>query len=581
MDSCQWVVSGGWDGGGLDLDTVGGSLLHVTGPSDVHVLTGRHTGRIQLRARGLPGPPADGGTGWDEEDGEDGARGWDVVERVTLWSPEGSIVVHGLLGASLPEEPVLAVAGPGLYRIEVRARNRISEGTEPDPATGPEQHQLLVWPVREDRGHEVRQPDADRAGSWAPRPAAAAERAVLGLLIGVCTDPLGLYARNAPIVAPPVVPGLPRAAVRREVRVAASPERALHAVRAVLGLADGGGAALPAGPLRVLLDPLDGAAGPALSWSWAWDGDRPGPDGPEGWAADLRIPDRTPSRVTIGAEAGAPGTAVLAVRHDGVTAQHAVLLGLVWDHVLDRARALAQGEDGDVAGPRPWEPLLDRIADRGRRTRARAAGGFSMSPELAAIGGRPLPERLRDLEACVRPLAWLDRPLLDALADAPPARQRDVAAWAARAACDAAGLAATGALADALAALDRGDGLPARFADRDKVWDELLADPDVPVTLVAGTGGALHCRQQAMALQALLSVDDEDPLAAAVNSLYQAGQACGRDQRRLFEQARAAFPELRPAPAGPPSPPGPVPAAGPSVEGLISVLQPQDPPAPG
>lgn len=102
------VASDEWNGVGLGIYVVGGRLFQPTGPSAATVFTGPHTGTVRVRAAGLTDPP------------DEAATGWDAVEEVTLWAPDGRITVNGLMGEPLPSAPDLAVAGPGCtgYRFE-------------------------------------------------------------------------------------------------------------------------------------------------------------------------------------------------------------------------------------------------------------------------------------------------------------------------------------------------------------------------------------------------------------------------------------------------------------------------------
>ena len=117
-------------------------------------------------------------------------------------------------------------------------------------------------------------------------------------------------------------------------------------------------------------------------------------------------------------------------------------------------------------------------------------------------------------------LARLDRDLVDVIAAADPARQRRMAAWAARYACEQAGIASLPWATAGLDALDRGDPPPPWFADRDAAsahWRGLGRehpprglDPVVP------------------AMDAVMTARGDDTLAAALDTVRTAiemGQA--------------------------------------------------------
>ena len=161
-------------------------------------------------------------------------------------------------------------------------------------------------------------------------------------------------------------------------------------------------------------------------------------------------------------------------------------------------------------------------------------------------GGVPPSERLENLRANIVGLVKLDRALADALARAEPAVQRDIARWAARRACDAAGVSVLDWVARGLEALDRGDPLQAPFDD-DAMLSEVLLGKDVVLEAVVAdnTRPTENIWLPAAAVSALLSAVGPDPLVAAVDTLYAAAVTFGDDYSLLFQQLRAAFPQLR------------------------------------
>jgi hypothetical protein len=203
------------------------------------VFTGPHTGNVRVRAAALPGSPGDA------------APGWDAVEEVTLWAPDGLIRVLALMGDVLPSAPELATAGPGLYRVQVRARGRRPEDAEDDDAP-PEQFEILAWPVTEDCGHITVRVDDLPEPDWDPQPARAAQLAMLGILTGSCNDPFDPLTSQVAPERPTLPDDLPRVRVTRSLLVDGTADPALAALRGVLGTADATGTHLvPVGPLQV------------------------------------------------------------------------------------------------------------------------------------------------------------------------------------------------------------------------------------------------------------------------------------------------------------------------------------------
>ncbi|MFF7794729.1 hypothetical protein [Streptomyces sp. NPDC007991] len=95
--------------------------------------------------------------------------------------------------------------------------------------------------------------------------------------------------------------------------------------------------------------------------------------------------------------------------------------------------------------------------------------------------GGQLPSRsLRDIGGNVRGLLAFDPALVHAIDAAGPVIQRAVALFAARRACEAAGLTALDWVAGALTALTERRPLPPPFDDDARMWETLATDPRVP-----------------------------------------------------------------------------------------------------
>lgn len=95
-------------------------------------------------------------------------------------------------------------------------------------------------------------------------------------------------------------------------------------------------------------------------------------------------------------------------------------------------------------------------------------------------GGRSPSRALRDVGGNVRGLLAFDPALLHAIDASGSATQRAVALFAARRACEAAGLTALDWVAGALTALAEGRPLPPPFDDETRMWETLATDPRVP-----------------------------------------------------------------------------------------------------
>ncbi|WP_433824832.1 hypothetical protein ACQP2E_22085 [Actinoplanes sp. CA-015351] len=456
---CQYQIFTGEGGDGLEIYTAGDELLHVGGPDECTAFTGLHTGTVQMRIEAFPSEPP-------LLSGDD----WDAASETTLWCPTGSLTVNGLMSDDHTDVPL---AVPGLARVRVYARNRIHDGlrTDADPA---EQHELHVWPASEETALRTIVGDGTRS-TWSPKPAHAATWAMSRLLD-----------------TGPADPGSSRVAVVR--------------CRAV---APGGRWSPPptifAGDLEIQLR----AAGDDR-WTFTWAlADRPISPSPA-----AALPDAAPS--TVRAVVEEDGT--LTVRHEGVPGHQAVLLGLIWDYLIDLPTGV----------PVAWEqPMRAKAAEATRRAAKKQRERAER--EMAAWGGTPPTERLRGVRARAKALATLDRPLLDHLERLPPERQREVACWAARRAMQTAGLDRVGWIAAALEAVESGDPLPAAFTDHGEAFRRLLEDPEVPQTILDVRGASSRMLHQAVAFPALLALTEDDPLAAAIEAIWTAAAAHGND----------------------------------------------------
>lgn len=384
---------------------------------------------------------------------------WDAISETTLWSPRGLLSVHSMMGHTTDELAALSVP-PGLIRVRAHARHLIHESVRADEDP-PEQHQLVVWPVHEDTGTSTLR-RADQRRPWEQKPAKAAEYAMLDVI-----RPYDTHEERDP--------QLPRVTV----------------VRPWPGPPPAEGV-LPVGDLSVELTRIDADT---LRWRWA--------------AGSATVPDDRPSvvRVTNGH-----------LRHEGVIGRHAVMLGLVWDHLRTKA----------PDDPPAWEPVLQARAAE-EREQAERNRRYQAEQEAKRWGGAPPTDRLRALPfGHATQLAKLNRPVLDRLAALSPQRQREVAVWAARRAMRVAGLDRIGWIVAALEAVAAGGPLPrAITADRDGASRRMVEDPATPRTTVAPPNGPPNFHRASIAFPALLALAAEDPLSAAIDAVYCAACAHG------------------------------------------------------
>ncbi|MGC4812186.1 hypothetical protein ACLQ29_16820 [Micromonospora sp. DT228] len=488
VSHCQYEVSAVPGASGIGIYTLGDSLLHVVSPYQFTGFCGIHTGWIEARVRVLSGPP----TGVDV--------GWDAISEATLFSPSGRLSVVGLMGGAA--EALTDVAVPrGLIRVRVHARDRLHETvrTDDDP---PERHELHIWAVSEETPWRTVRADPG-SRDWEQKPAKAAERAMLSLV-------------PRPSGRPALLPPDPYEDDADLSRVAVVRHR-LAPVEVPVGV-------LPVGDLEVRLERVDDET---LQWSWSTADEPIFPD------PLVTMPDDEPSTVRL--TSGPDG---FTLRHEGVLGRHAFALGLIWDHLLD------------AAGSYPWVQTLrgqaaeaTALAEKYRRLRAQR--------DAERWGGAPPSDRVRGLLGQARSLARIDRRLLDRIEALPAARQHGAACWAARLAMRVAGLEQIGWVADALATAEAGHQLPRSFTDQGGVaaFNRLLSDPEVPHTTVtlhlgstaSGAHTVTEALQQAAAFPALIALANDDPLAAAIDAVYNAAIAHGDDRDRFLTDVHMAL----------------------------------------
>lgn len=213
----------------------------------------------------------------------------------------------------------------------------------------------------------------------------------------------------------------------------------------------------------------------------------------------------------------------------------------------------------DYARTLPPPPTPEQRAEAARRAEAerqRQLEEYRRRDETRRWGGRPPSERLRRVVGNVFGIARLDRDLVDRVAETDPETQRRIARWAARHAYAYAGIADLEWMAPAWAALERGAPLPEEFTDTMAMWRRIegrdivvtsrativatRADAPDPADLIAHDVAPVP-----MALPALMAAAQPDPLQAALEALWAAASAYGRDAPSFLAEVRRAFPFLR------------------------------------
>ena len=207
--------------------------------------------------------------------------------------------------------------------------------------------------------------------------------------------------------------------------------------------------------------------------------------------------------------------------------------------------------------PTPQERAEAKRREQAAREREEAAREqvrqeATKAAEAQLWGGRLPDERVRRVTGAAE-LARLDRELVDRIADMAPATQRAVAVWAARRACEAAGLTDADWVKRALAALERGEYPFAGMSTNVKIDAQHLQPPSQRDQLIPHRGQPEHTahihaglaqRDHAgLALGSAAAAADE-PLRGGLQSLYHAMLTFGIDYRRLLSEVRDAFPEL-------------------------------------
>lgn len=207
--------------------------------------------------------------------------------------------------------------------------------------------------------------------------------------------------------------------------------------------------------------------------------------------------------------------------------------------------------------PPPTPAQRAAAASQAQRERERREEEYRRRTEARRWGGRAPSERLRRVVGNTTGIAYLDRDLVDAVAEADSDTQRRIAHWAARHAYTFAGIADLHWMAPAWEALDRGEPLPEAFTDTMAMWRRIAGEDIVTqsrLTLNASRSPGLDLdvvlrgdvAPVPMALPALPAAALADPLQAALEALWAAATAYGADAPIFLAEVRRAFPGIGP-----------------------------------
>ncbi|MER5449256.1 hypothetical protein ABT065_27070 [Streptomyces sp. NPDC002764] len=140
MNAAQLFVAEGTfgvlDGGDIPVDTADWSNgLAAPMSHGAIILTGIHTGDVQVTAEPLDTPPPVGDT-----------TIWEEIVETSVHCPSGQLLVESLDLGPAEELPNLATGGPGWYRLRVHAHGRGTnpDGTDSEPV---ERYLLTAWPA--------------------------------------------------------------------------------------------------------------------------------------------------------------------------------------------------------------------------------------------------------------------------------------------------------------------------------------------------------------------------------------------------------------------------------------------------
>ena len=192
--------------------------------------------------------------------------------------------------------------------------------------------------------------------------------------------------------------------------------------------------------------------------------------------------------------------------------------------------------------PPTAEELAAQEAEEERRDRA-AQAEWEAAQESAQWGGRAPTDELQAVGGRARQLAGLDRELVDALVALPAERQRALAVWAARQACEVAGIADVDVVQAGLSAAARGGPLPAPWQDWRSVWDRLFPSAGgrhSTATRIRPADEVFYqpLAPQATAIDAVREAGESDPARAVVGAVDAWARGHGRPREVLDDIRR-------------------------------------------
>jgi hypothetical protein len=195
-----------------------------------------------------------------------------------------------------------------------------------------------------------------------------------------------------------------------------------------------------------------------------------------------------------------------------------------------------------------WHRARRTLTEQEQRDDERAKADELARRARQRWGERVPNERLRatlDLGLYLSAISRLDPDLEFALANADDATHRQVAAWASLRSLEQAGLIGLPQIAPAVAALRRGERVPAPFDDHGHVWG-VLAQANPPRTSVAvPPDGEYEQSPQDWAISTLFHSAMENSLAAVLEVLVCLAYVHGRDgYQRALAAVREQFPQL-------------------------------------
>lgn len=199
--------------------------------------------------------------------------------------------------------------------------------------------------------------------------------------------------------------------------------------------------------------------------------------------------------------------------------------------------------------PPPTAQELAEARARQEEEDRRAALAAAARTEAIQWGGRPPTDELRAWGSPAAQLAYQDRALLDDLATLTPEQQREVALWAARRACDRAGVAERPAVVEALRRVGRDEPVAPLWQEWSSAWDAVF--PPEPgevvetiVTIHAGSGHVRPAAPEMAAVGAVMAVTDPHPGRAVAGAVDYLGHSLAV-ARTSFDEVRDEVARLR------------------------------------